>query len=398
MPKKLMTDVWIKKIKPQEKQTDFFDARQPGLSLRIGKTGKKSWAVIYRVQGQRNKKRLTLGKYPELSLADARLKARSVIVSADQGQDLARKKQERKAAPTLADLATEYLEKYAINKKSLREDRRIINKDLLPAWGHVKAAKVKRRDVLRLLDEIVDRGSLIMANRTLALIRKMYNWGISRDLVENNPCLQVKMPAKERQRDRVFSENEIRALWEAFGQLKTPVMEQHFRMRLITAQRGQEVLTMRWQDVDLDSGWWVIPAEYSKNNLPHRVPLSGLALDILSDMKKISGDNTWVFPSKVKRCEHLGCVQKAALTVREKSGVPDFRPHDLRRTAASLMTGMGISRLTVSKILNHVETGVTRVYDRYSYDTEKRIALDKWARRLEQILTGKKAKVVSIAV
>jgi len=155
---------------------------------------------------------------------------------------------------------------------------------------------------------------------------------------------------------------------------------------------------MRWQDIDFDSGWWTIPAEYSKNGLPHRVPLSKLALDILKQMETISGKGEWVFPSPVKKCGHIRNVQKTALRIREYSQVLDFRPHDLRRTAASLMTGMGIPRLTVSKILNHVEQGVTRVYDRYSYDKEKRIALDKWSQRLEQILTGKKAKVVSIGV
>jgi integrase len=151
---------------------------------------------------------------------------------------------------------------------------------------------------------------------------------------------------------------------------------------------------MRWQDID--SNWWIIPAEYSKNGLPHRVPLSGLAMDSLKQMKAISGSDKWVFPSPVKKCGHIRNIQKTALRIREYSGLEDFKPHDLRRTAASLMTGMGISRLTVGKILNHIEQGITRVYDRYSYDKEKRAALNKWARRLEQILTGKKAKVVSI--
>lgn len=396
MPKVSMTDQWLKKLKPQEKQVDYFDTIVPGLGLRVGKTGKKTWVVMYRVKGHKKKHRLTLKKkYPQLTLKEAREEAKAILVKADQGEDPAGEKQERKRAPTFEDLSNEYLEKYAIHKKSICEDRRIIAKDLIPTWGHWKAKDIKRRDILRLMDRIVDRGAPIQANRTLALIRKIYNWGISRDLVKDNPCLQVKMPGQEHQRDRVFSENEIKALWGAFEQVG-PIMGPLFKLRLVTAQRGGEVTSMRWQDVDLDSAWWVIPAEYSKNGLAHRVPLSGLALDILKQMEAISGKGKWVFPSPVKKCGHIRNVQKTALRIREYSGVSDFRSHDLRRTAASLMTGMGISRLVVSKILNHVEQGVTRVYDRYSYDREKRIALDKWARRLSQILTGKQAKVVSI--
>ena len=396
MPKISMSDLWLKKLKAQEKQVDYFDTLLPGLGLRIGKTGKKTWIVMYRVKGHKTKHRLTLKKkYPQLSLKEAREKAKVILVKADEGHDPAREKQEGKKASTFEDLSNKYLEKYAIKKRSVYEDRRIIAKDFMPAWGHWKARDVKRRDVKKLLDRIVDRGAPIQANRTLALIRKIYNWGISEELVKNNPCLQIKMPSQENQRDRVFSETEIKALWGAFEQVG-PTMECLFKLCLVTAQRGGEVKAMRWQDIDLDSGWWTIPAKYSKNGLPHRVPLSKLALDILKQMEAISGKDKWVFPSPVKKCGHIRNVQKTALRIRQYSGVSDFKPHDLRRTAASLMTSMGIPRLTVSKILNHVEQGVTRVYDRYSYDKEKRIALDKWARKLEQILTGKQAKVVSI--
>jgi integrase len=397
MPKVSMTDQWLKKLKPQETQVDYFDKTLPGLGLRVGKSGKKTWIVMYRVKGHKKKHRLTLKKkYPQLSLKKAREKASSILVKADEGHDPAGEKQKLKKAPTFKNLANEYLEKWAaIKKRSVNEDRRIIAKDLIPSWGSHKAQDIKRRDVKRLLVRIVDRGAPIQANRTLALTRKIFNWGISEDLVEENPCLQIKMPGQEHQRDRVFSENEIKALWGAFEQLG-PTMEPFFKLRLVTAQRGGEVMTMQWRDVDLDSGWWTIPAEHSKNGLPHRVPLSKLALDILKQMQAISGNDKWVFPSPRKSCSHIKNVQKTALRIREYSDVSDFKPHDLRRTAASLMTSMGILRLTVSKILNHVEQGVTRVYDRYSYDREKRAALDRWARRLEQILTGKKAKVVNI--
>ena len=122
-------------------------------------------------------------------------------------------------------------------------------------------------------------GRPIMANRVLALVRKVFNWAIGRDLLDHNPCLQVKRPGKRSQRDRVLNEEEIRAVWEACGQL-TSVLKAYCKLRLLTAQRGGEVRTMRWADIDLETGWWTIPASIAKNGLAHRVPLSPAAQDI----------------------------------------------------------------------------------------------------------------------
>jgi len=163
-----------------------------------------------------------------------------------------------------------------------------------------------------------------------------------------------------------------------------------FRLRLLTAQRGGEVSTMRKADLDLTGGWWTIPGEFSKNGLAHRVPLSPLAMEIVKEALAAADGSEWVFPSPTSDGP-VRSIWKAVKRVRDRCKV-DFRPHDLRRTAASLMTGMGISRLTVSKILNHVESDVTAIYDRHSYDAEKRQALEAWAARLEEIFSGRKVE------
>jgi integrase len=162
-----------------------------------------------------------------------------------------------------------------------------------------------------------------------------------------------------------------------------------FRLRLLTAQRGGELHGATWQEIDLVGGWWTIPAERSKNGLAHRVPLSPQAVRILKALK--AKESAWVFPSSNKLKQHINHAQKAIERVVERSKV-EFRGHDLRRTAASLMVGAGVARLVVSKILNHVETGVTAVYDRHSYDLEKRAALDFWGRRLEAIISNKRTR------
>lgn len=342
---------------------------------------------MYRVRGDPRKRRLTLDHYPALTLADARQRAQEVLLAASRGQDPAADKQAHNNSATFAELAHAYLDKHArAKKRSWAEDGRVIGRELIPRWGRRKAADIRRTDVLHLLDAIVDRGSPIQANRTLALVRKMFNWGIGRGLVETNPCVQIEAPGRENQRQRVLSENEIRTLWAAFGEIG-PMMGPMFKLRLLTAQRGGEVASMRWQDIDLDARSWTIPPEASKNGLAHMVPLSDAVIDLLRELRRISGGSEWVFPSP-RPGQHVQNVQKAAVRVRELTGIDDFVLHDLRRTAASYMTAMGISRLVVSKILNHVEQGVTHVYDRYSYDHEKRDALDRWAANLASISEG----------
>ena len=261
----------------------------------------------------------------------------------------------------------------------------MIDRELLPHWRRRKAHDIRRADVLGILDAIVDRGAPIQANRTLALVRKIFNWGIGRGVVEHNPCLQIEAPSSENQRQRVLSEDELRALWRAFGGLG-PLMGPMFKLRLLTAQRGGEIEAMRWRDVDLENRSWTIPAEAAKNGLAHFVPLSGPAIDLLRELRALSPESEWVFPSPKRSVSHVENVQKAASRVRAESGVADFVLHDLRRTAATYMTSIGVPRLVVAKILNHVEQGVTQVYDRHSYDVEKRQALDLWASRLTEII------------
>jgi site-specific recombinase XerD len=157
-------------------------------------------------------RRLTLGTFPALSLADARSRAATARHTIAQGDDPATTKQQTRAAATVSDLAAQYLELYAkVHKKSWRDDDRLLRTEVLPQWGRRKAADIQRRDVLALLDHLVERGAPIQANCVLALIRKLCNWAISRDLLTGNPCLQVTGPGKEHARDRVLTRDELRA-------------------------------------------------------------------------------------------------------------------------------------------------------------------------------------------
>ena len=385
---------------PEAGQIDYWDERTSGLGLRVSQGGRKAWTVFYRINGR--DRRLTLGVYPKIKLADARQLATTALRDAQHGIDPAEEKKQARTAQTFGELAQLYLDRHAkAEKRSWREDERILDNDLLPGWRNRKAFEIKRPDVMTLLDSIVDRGAPIMANRTKALISKVFNFGIKRGVVEVNPAQGVDSPAPERQRERVLSESEIRALSKALDSApeKTASI---FRLALLTAQRKGEVLGMAWSELDLDAGWWTIPAERAKNGLAHRVPLASQAVKLLRSIQSGKHDETLVFrggrigKSIANMQKPMRKLRKAAgeLLAKEE-GKPiteetalDFKFHDLRRTAASHMTGIGIPRLVVSKILNHAEKEITAVYDRHSYDAEKRAALSRWERRLGQILAG----------
>ena len=394
-----LTDRTVRALKPPaEGRLDVWDEEISGFGLRLSAAGRRTWILMYR--HGRTLRRFTLGQYPTIGLAAARAKARDALHDVAHGEDPARKKAEERRAETFAELAHEYIERHAKRKRSGDEDIRILNgsphkkktgkrphEPLVKRWGSRRAKDLSRRDVRDLLDDIGERAP-IMANRVLALVRKMFNFAIERDWLDTNPCHMIKKVAPEQQRDRVLTEDEIRAVWKASdrGDL---VIASVFKLRLLTAQRGGEVLSARWDEMDLRTAWWTIPKERSKNGLAHRVPLSPQALKVLKVLRRVTGDSQWVFPSPKKEDVCIAHAQKAIERVVERCHV-DFRGHDLRRTAASLMVGAGVPRLVVSKILNHVETGVTAVYDRHSYDQEKRAALNYWGGRLEAIVSGRR--------
>ena len=396
------TDKFIAGLKPKAERYEVWEGG--GFGVRISPRGSKSWIWVYHCAGR--PRRLTLGEYPVLGLADARVKlaeARKLLERGiDPGEREVQHNKAEREAETVTELAETYLEKWARpRKRSAAEDERILRKDVMPVWGRRKAKDITRRDVVALLDKIVDRGSPIAANRTLAVVRRMFNWALSRDLVAASPCVAVEAPGEESRRDRVLSTDEIARLWRSLSDPATPIslpIRLALKLQLVTAQRkGKEVIKAEWHEFNLVEAVWTIPGERTKNEMPHRVPLSALARAVLAEIPE--PHSGWLFPSPRGSGPVGGqSVDHAMRRNRVALGVGDATPHDLRRTAASHMTSVGISRLVVSKVLNHAEPGVTAVYDRHSYDSEKRAALDAWGKRLEEIIGARpdQTKVVAL--
>lgn len=418
------TDTMIKKLKPEDKK--YIRGEGNGFTIRVMPSGVKSWLYIYAIDGKRRE--MNLGSYPDVTLETARGKFEEAKKKVKNGIDpLAEeeaREDARRKAPTVAKLITEYIEKHAKpSKRSWYEDERILNKDALAAWGNRKAADIKKRDVVLLLESIIERGSPGSANSNFKIIRKMFRFAVQRDILEHSPCDGVVMPAPLNRGDRVLNEAEIKTLWNSLDTCHvSPEIRRAIRLILATGQRPGEVIGMHTREID--GHWWTIPAERSKNKKVHRVYLTDTALNLIGDTtgkgyifrgvqrKQKEGEK----PKPEKPMGRLSISQvvsrnlsspvlvndkpvfdkKGNLVTENKLGVADFTPHDLRRTAATFMASMGFMDEIIDAVLNHVKQGIIRTYNRHDYDKEKQQALEAWERKLNSIISGAENKVIPI--
>lgn len=352
-----------------------------------------------------------LGQYPAVTLKDARkacdaARAR-VAVGCDPSAEridaraqIKREREEQAALLTVARLADDYIERHAKpNKRTWPRDAAMLQKDVLPLWGTRKAEDITRRDINQLLDSIKDRGAPIRANRVLSLVRKMFNFGMQRGELPGNPCIGVGKPAPEHARERILTDDEARRLWLALdtGTFKaTEPVALAVKLQLLTAARVGEVTGARWSEIDLRAQWWEIPAERMKNKRNHRVWLTAAAVATLEQLKAIQTEqglsSDFVFVSPVgEKPIVTTAVNKAIARNADSLNIATFSPHDLRRTVATRLAEAGVLPHIVGKVLSHSDSTVTgRHYDKFSYDFEKRTALETWAERLREIVTGER--------
>ena len=413
------TDVAIKNLKATDKK--YYQREAHGFTIRVMPSGVKTWLYIYNFDGKR--KEMNMGMYPDVSLSMARSKfdaARKMLASGADPSDVERQIQvERRLAPTVAKLIEEYIEKHAKpNKRGWIEDKRILDKDALPTWGKRKAKDIKKRDVVLLLEAIVERGSPSSANNNFKIIRKMFRFAVQRDIIEHSPCDGVVMPAPLNRGDRVLTADEIKALWLNLETCHvSDEIRQALRLILVTGQRPGEVIGMHVAEID--DRWWTIPVERSKNKKAHRVYLTDTALELIGD----TTGKSFIFPCPREGKEQAIAVNAIAHVIRRNTAVPvtdakgkplftsdgkpatknilevaDFTPHDLRRTAATFMSQLGELDEVIDAVLNHTKQGIIRTYNLNRYDREKQQALEAWERKLNSIITGKSAdNVISIS-
>jgi integrase len=410
-----LTDRKVASLKPRPDRYQIFDGACPGLSIRVFPSGGKSWIWQYREpiatdSGFEPGKRTrfwTLGKYPAVTLKEAHTitdKARSRLKT--KGIDPAVGKREARNTESFGELAADYLERHAKpNKKSWKEDQRKLRADVLPYWASRPVKAITRKDVHALLDRTTDRGTPVTYNRVKALVSRIFNYGIDREWLDHNPAAGIsKQP--ETSRDRVLTNEELTRLWQVLDAIRTgthaplpfsPMLARGLQLMLRTGQRGGEVFTMEWGDVDEAGGWWTIPDRKTKNQKTHRVPLTQAALTLIAEARADgSGPDGWVFAGP-----QGGTLQekakKAVSKLRHAGLAGDYTRHDLRRTVATGLQGLGIPTSTITHVLNQSEGGsrVTPIYARHDFSEEKKTALEAWGRHLDALLTGhRSARVV----
>lgn len=416
MPQETLTDKFVLAAKGREgEQTDWFDEVVRGLYLRVSAKS-KSWNVIFTRPENGKRARTRIGRYPDMGVSKARQKARELLAGISEGVDPASEKRAQAASMTVADLVQIYVARRASDARRGDEIERRLRHDLLPLIGKVKLADLHRRDLTRCIDAMMDRGAKAGANRLFDDIRAMVRWAKARGDLETNLVDGMQRPADTVQRDRVLSHGELKAVWYNLdGAEMSDGTRRLLRLCLLTAQRVGELGGMTRAELDLERGLWTIPAARSKNGKEHSVPITDMAaavlLEQLADVDALSERMgrpvpEFVFPGPGGKGALGGSVASKAVKRQERigedgkpstMGAAPWTPHDLRRTAATLMEEAGVSPFVVGHVLNHVsitKASITsRVYARYNYEKEKREALDILAARVAAIVEGRGGNV-----
>jgi integrase len=413
MPTVRLTQRAVETLKPLATgRVEYWDSHLPGFGLRVARSGRKTWVAMYRVGGKLIRETFgTLALIP--NVAEARDRARESLQKARAGKNpvadrrefaLAAKKAE--ALPdTFRAVAERYLERYAkknTKPTTWKELRRQLEVDVFPNWGDRPVASIARQDVTVLLDGIVDRGSPVQANRTLARLKTLFKWLLDEELIQADPTARVRRVVKETARDRALTNEEIHLFWAGCDKLGWPFGPM-YKLLLLTAQRRDEVGGMEWPEVDPDRRLWTIPRQKAKNNRAHEVHLSGLAIEILDSLPRIGTrfvlttneerPVSGFSKSKERLDRHMLALLRTELAEAGKDPdqgkIDDWILHDLRRTAATCMARLSVPPHVVDKVLNHVSgsiRGVAAVYNRHAYLDERKAALEAWARHIESIV------------
>lgn len=395
------SDRFLKSLKPASrgKRDTFWDANLPSFGLRVTEKRRISFFVMRRPHGSSQPVRVVLGPYPLVSLAKARERARATLDLFENGtspREMALKRQQADQAArsnTFARAAEDFIARYVSKKRTAVPIQQIIRTKLVSRWGDRPVTDVSRRDVIKMLEELVDAGTPFAASQTLIYTRRLFNWAITRDAygLTVSPCDRIR--AKDHigthsSRTRVLTETELRLLWQACE----PLHGAHYpygpflKLLLITGVRRSELAESKWSEFDLENQLWTIGAERMKNNCAHTVSLSPLAMRILSPLPRFTGPFLFSTTFGVRPIAAFSKIKQTVdgrMAHLASTPIPDWRLHDLRRTVRTNLARLGVSPTVAELVIGHKQRGIAAVYDLHLYENEKRAALDLWAKYLE---------------
>lgn len=367
------------------------DEKATGLQLRFTSNGVKTFSVFRRIKGGQPE-RVTLGRYPDMTIEQARRKAAEVNAAIEGGANPAAAKRAHKAELTFGDLVREYIERHAkLRKRTCGDDEQRFRQYLEKPLAAKKLSAITRQTIAAIHSAITRAGHPAVANRVLALVSSVYGRAVEWGLTETNPAKGIRRNP-EKNRDRFLQSDEMPHFFAALAQEPNPTIRDYFLLSLLTGARRSNVLSMRWSEVNLADAVWRIPM--TKNGTPQHVTLTPEAVQILAARKEAAEPReVFVFPGQGKT-KHLAEPKKGWLRVLEQAGLSDLRIHDLRRTLGSWQAKTGASLAIIGKSLNHKSQQTTAIYARLDLDPVRQSVERATAAILAAAGVNKPAKVV----
>jgi integrase len=326
--------------------------------------------------------------------AQARDKALELLAAIKAGNDPLAERDGGRGG-TVADVVADWLKRDQAKNRSLREVERIMKREVLPAWGKRPIVEIRKRDIIELIDGIAERAP-VMSNRVLAHTKRMLKWAASRDIIESDPAAHVEKVAPESRRDRVLSDDELAALWQAAGDAGFP-FGHGVQLLVLTGARREEIFGLSWREVDLEAACIRLPAARAKAKEGRTIPLAPPALDILATAPRIGGGDLAI---TLNGRNPLGNIHRMKVRLDQSMTAPlgealnaaPWRLHDIRRTVATGLQRLGVRLEVIEAILGHVSgsrAGIVGLYQRHRFEAEARAALEAWARHVQALAAGR---------
>jgi integrase len=393
-------------MRPGPRDLYVWDQTLAGFGLKVTPKGKKVYVVQYRMGGRGfTLRRYTIGPHGVYTPEEARERARKVRQTVCDGIDpMLLKKQER--LNTVEKLIQGFIQsRRRKGRRSADEIQRVLEREIGKAWRGRSVASITKPDIHHVLDAIMDRGSSVIANRTLAHLKTMFNWAKSRGIIMHSPADNIEKPGEEVSRERTPDDSEITEIWRATAKLDWP-FEPALKLLILTGQRREEVGQMRWSELKLSEGVWTLPAARTKNGQPHDIHLSPLAVRVVATITptencdlvfSTNGQTPISGWSKAKRRldEEIEAARRTRARGRGEDPdkvmlMPEWRIHDLRRSVATGLSNLGIAPVVADRILNHVpkkqKGQVMFVYNRAQYLKDRREAMELWGGHIERVI------------
>lgn len=386
------TDTFIKRLKPKDKREEKFEGG--GFGIMIYPTGTKTW--IYRYKIENKKDYIILGHYPEMSLSDARksfLEFRDKRRAGLNPKEIIKEQNEHDHSTVkklVFDWYTGYIEKQRAQPKQIKQ---IIDADIIPLLGEKKLETLKTKDITQALDKIVNRGSPVHANKVLAALKQALGYGVRRGSIQQNPAesiLAKDIGGMEKPRERNLSIDEIKNLWLFLDSDKHALslqIKNAIKIILLTGIRTGELRLAQWIEFDFINSLWTIPAEHSKSRIPMKIHLSQMVKQLLFELK--TQNNSIYVLSGINEDLPLSdkAIPKAVIRLQERLGIPQWTPHDLRRTfATQLGETLHIDPVVIEKCLGHKMPKIMATYNKNEMLPQRKEALNQWGKYIEELV------------